>query len=214
MKFLQYDSPLMSGINKVVDIFWLSMLWFVCCLPIVTIGASTTALYYTAVKSLKKNRAYVTKTFFHAFRLNFFPAMGLWLIFLVGIGLLYCSFLLTSAIEDNSFRFFVSCVYLFLGFLVLGTGCYAFPVLSRCSMGIGANLHFCAGLMVKHFPYTLVMSFVVIITVTVMWYVPLSVFCLPAICSVVYSIFMEKILVKYTPEEEAGAWYLEHQKII
>ena len=65
MSFMEYDSPIMAGIGKVIDIIWLSTLWFICCLPIVTIGASTTALYYTSVKDhSEKTEDIVTKTFF------------------------------------------------------------------------------------------------------------------------------------------------------
>lgn len=42
------------------------------------------------------------------------------------------------------------------------------------------------------------------------WMVPLLVFCLPAVGSMAYSFFMEKILLRYTPREEAeGTWYGE-----
>ena len=60
MRFMEYDSPIMCGIGKVMDILWLSTLWFLCCLPVVTIGASTTALYYTSVKAI---RGYVVCSF-------------------------------------------------------------------------------------------------------------------------------------------------------
>lgn len=206
---IQYDSPLMAGINKVVDIFWLSILFAVCCLPIVTIGASISALYYTTVKSLRRNREYVTKTFFHAFRMNLVPSLGMWLFFGGMAVLFYCGFVFAAAIEDSSFRFFVFCVYLFLAFLALGTACYAFPVLSRCSMRCGEILRFSVGLMVKHFPYTLLLSLIALFCVFGIWYFPLFLFCLPSVGSLCYSWFMERILVRYTPESNKESWYME-----
>lgn len=211
MNFMRYDSPVTAGINKVVDILWLSTLWFVCCIPIVTVGAATTALYYTSVKSLRRNREYIAKTFFHSFRLNLIPATLLWIVFLAGAGLLWCGFLMTGAISDEGLRFFMSCVYLFLSVIVLGTGCYAFPVLSRCTIKTFANLQFSAGLMVKHFPSTLVMMGIVIVCLAVMWQIPLFVFCLPAAGSLFYSCLMEKILIRYTPETSSDVWYMERQ---
>ena len=47
-RFFNYDSPLFSSINKIVDCVFLSLLWFVFSIPIVTMGASTSALYYVA----------------------------------------------------------------------------------------------------------------------------------------------------------------------
>ena len=43
------DNPVFTALGKVVDCAWLSILWLLCCLPVVTIGVSSTAMYYTAV---------------------------------------------------------------------------------------------------------------------------------------------------------------------
>lgn len=42
----KYDSPFVQICNKIVDCICLSVLWLVTSLPVLTIGASTTALYY------------------------------------------------------------------------------------------------------------------------------------------------------------------------
>lgn len=206
MSFMEYDSPLTSIINKTVDMIILSALWFVCCLPIVTIGASTTALYYSTVKSIRKNRGYAVKNFFHSFRTNFLPATFLGLIFTVLAAVLYVCFVFANAIEDSNFRFFMITVYMFMGFVILGIACFAFPVLSRCSMKCGQIMSFSFGLLVKHFPFALVMVLIVAAAVCVMWCVPLFVFCVPTIATMLFSLPTEKILRKYTPESEKG-WY-------
>ncbi|NBH74074.1 DUF624 domain-containing protein [Clostridiaceae bacterium] len=43
---LEIDGPVMQLITKTVYAVWLNILWFVCCLPVFTVGASTTALFY------------------------------------------------------------------------------------------------------------------------------------------------------------------------
>lgn len=48
-----------------------NILWVLCSIPFLTIGASTTALYYSVVKSLRRDGAPLTRSFFHAFRENF-----------------------------------------------------------------------------------------------------------------------------------------------
>lgn len=70
-------------------------------------------------------------------------------------------------------------------------------------------LRFSAGLMVKHFPYTLLMVLTVVLCAVVMWYIPLSAFCLPVVGTLLFSVFMEKILIRYTPETEKCGWYAE-----
>ena len=53
MKFLSYDSPFGQLMMKLCYSCCLNILWFLCCIPIVTIGASTTALYYTSLKIVR-----------------------------------------------------------------------------------------------------------------------------------------------------------------
>lgn len=63
---------------------YLNVLWFLCCLPVVTAGASTTALFYVTLKLAKDEEGNVTQSFFRAFRQNFRKATMIWLILLAG----------------------------------------------------------------------------------------------------------------------------------
>ena len=67
MKFLNLDSPLMQGLGKMADLMWLNVLTLICCLPIVTIGASLTAMNYMALKIARNEECYITRGFFKSF---------------------------------------------------------------------------------------------------------------------------------------------------
>ena len=84
-----YDNKLMQGLDKFFNVCYLSIVWLLACIPIVTIGAANTALYYTANKVLKHNRGYVWKDFWGAFRANFKQSTIVWLVTL-GLTLLMC----------------------------------------------------------------------------------------------------------------------------
>ena len=56
---LNPDNPVMNFITRVVYAVWLNILWFVCSIPIVTAGASTTALFYVTLKMVKNEEKYV-----------------------------------------------------------------------------------------------------------------------------------------------------------
>ena len=47
---LNYDNKILSIVNVAVDMLILGIFWFVTSIPLVTIGASTTAVYYTVNK--------------------------------------------------------------------------------------------------------------------------------------------------------------------
>ena len=51
--FFNPDNAVMQFITKVVYSVYLNILWFICCIPIVTAGASTTALFYVTLKMVK-----------------------------------------------------------------------------------------------------------------------------------------------------------------
>ena len=74
-----FGGSFVGTVEKIFDIMALGFLWILCSLPVITIGASTTALYYAMVKSVKNNDGYVTKEFFRSFKLNFIPATILWM---------------------------------------------------------------------------------------------------------------------------------------
>ena len=74
------DSRLMKVLGKIFDIGYLSIVFIIFSLPVVTIGASLTALYYAVVKVIRRDRGYVFQEFFRSFKLNFVKATILWLI--------------------------------------------------------------------------------------------------------------------------------------
>lgn len=87
MSFLSYDSKFGQFFVKFFHSCYLNLLWFVCSLPLFTVGASTTALYYVTLKIAKGEETSVTRMFFRSFRENFRQSTVLWLILLV-LGLL------------------------------------------------------------------------------------------------------------------------------
>lgn len=86
MKFFSYESKFSQLMLKLCSVCYLNLLWFICSLPIVTIGASTTALYYCCLKIVRDQDNHIGAMFFRAFRDNFKQATVLWLI-LLGAGL-------------------------------------------------------------------------------------------------------------------------------
>ena len=83
MRFLSYDSKFGRFFLKLSYACCLNFMWFICCLPVFTIGAATTALYYTSFKIAKDEGSFITTMFFRSFRQNFKQATVIWMIMLV-----------------------------------------------------------------------------------------------------------------------------------
>lgn len=155
------DNPVWKYLGRIWDAVWLTILWAVFCLPVITIGASTTALMYVALKIMKDEEGNVTRQFVDTFKLNFKQATIVWLIVAL-IGVVLGVNLWFYYQVDNSFGkifFIVLLVFTYVFLMVLH---YIFAVLARFDNTV-RNLFALSFLMsVKNFGWTLLM-----ITVTV-----------------------------------------------
>ena len=102
MRFFSYDSKFGQIFLKLSYGCCLNVIWFICCLPIVTIGASTTALYYTSFKIAKDEGSYITTMFFRSFRQNFKQATVIWLIMLAAGALIVGDAILLYRLRASS----------------------------------------------------------------------------------------------------------------
>lgn len=81
-KLLDLNSPFMRALSRMADLVILSFFWLVCCLPVFTIGPSSAALCFVAMKLARKEEIRVVPTFFQSFKVNFKQGIVLNLIFL------------------------------------------------------------------------------------------------------------------------------------
>ena len=84
------DSPVIAFLNKLTDLVLLNVLWIICSISVITIGASVTAMYYVSITSIRCGDGYVVRRFFKSFRENFRRVTPVWLLMLL------CSILLAG----------------------------------------------------------------------------------------------------------------------
>ncbi len=87
-RLFDIDSPLMGFLIKTFDCVCLSLLWLVFSLPVITIGASSAAMYAAAHRCLQKDEGHLLPTFWAAFRENFRRSTLCWLIVLAILAVL------------------------------------------------------------------------------------------------------------------------------
>lgn len=84
MKKTNTDAPFFLLMGKIGDLVFANVLWLVCCIPVVTAGASTLGLF-TVVNKLAAREDYTVRTdFFKAFKRDFKQSTALWLVVLLG----------------------------------------------------------------------------------------------------------------------------------
>ena len=156
-KIFDYNNNFFAGISKVSDTIILNFLFVICSIPIVTIGASTTALYCVSMKSTRDEDVYAVKEFFKQFKQNFKESTIIWLILLlvasfIGLDFYMCS-LMSNDILSTAFKFIFTLISIVIGFIVV----YVFPLGARFENSIKNTLMNAVLMSIKHLPYTLIM---------------------------------------------------------
>lgn len=77
------DNIIVRLLTRVFDLVLLNILWLLCSVPIITIGASTTALYATMMKVVANEEGYIIRDFFENFRNNFRQSTSVWVILVI-----------------------------------------------------------------------------------------------------------------------------------
>ena len=128
-----YDNPVWRFIGKLGDLIILNVLWLITSIPIVTIGASTTALYYVTLKLVRDEDGYTIRSFFKSFKENFKQSTIIWLIMLA-VGLLIgfdLYFFIYMQTDPSKLRSIMVAVFGSLGLVYLCILTYVFPLQSR-----------------------------------------------------------------------------------
>lgn len=134
-RMFNYENPVWQFMNRVADILILNIMAIIFSLPIFTIGASWTALYYTMVKMVRKEETYVWKEFWHSFKSNFKQATVIWLILLVFISFIsldiYLWFVNVSNGNPDVLPKALKVTTIVVAVIVLIELLYVFPILSH-----------------------------------------------------------------------------------
>lgn len=164
------DSPFMNFLGKVCDLLILNILALVCSIPIVTAGASVTAVYYICYKMIKNEEGYIAKGFFKAFKENFRQATAIWLIQCVIFLILVMDF---RIIVNSGLHFpkpfvitIIACSIIFLlGML------FALPLQARFENTVKNTIKNSFLMFFSHLPTTLLLVAIAVLPFVMMYFV-------------------------------------------
>lgn len=158
--FLNIDSPFYRALAKISNYMILGFLWLLGCIPIITIGASCTALYAAHHKVIKNGNGYIWHTFWEQFRSNFKQATLLWLIMLLIAGLLAADFYVLYIMQVAGNSKTVLTIFLILAGLCVMWMQYWFPYISHIDDPIKTVLKNTLIICFAHFPQSLLITLV------------------------------------------------------
>ncbi len=156
MKFFNLDSPLMQALNKLADLMWLNILTMLCCIPVITVGPSLTAMHYMALKIVRNEEGYITRGFFKSLRENFKQGVAIWLIQLFVILMLVGDFMII-AYSGLEFSQFLQVVLLAIAIMVYFISMFLYPVLAKFENTVLHTIRNALFVGVLQFPKTVLM---------------------------------------------------------
>lgn len=200
--FFDPEKGIWAWLSTMVDVCGLSIVWIFLCLPVVTIGPATAALYYTVVKCVRPRESGAFGCYFRAFWKDLKPGSLATLAVLPGVFLLVLGYDTVrwygTSLGGTAYVLYVA--YYFALLLPLGMLCWLFPLLGRFDWRLKALFRTAFQLTVAHLPSTVV---VVLLTAQT------AVFCIerwwpvlfmPAVAMLLASLFFERVFQKYVPE--------------
>ena len=180
-----------------------TILWMIGCIPVVTIGTSTAAFYYTMVKSVRKDVGYVHSEFWRGYKLNFKKGVAA-TVLLLALGILLgveLWLVLENGVEVSRIWYTLSGLLIVLLLLI---GLYLFPVMSRFDMKLGKLCMLAFVMSIRFWYITLALAAGLAVTVLAQFYLlPIPLILLtPGLWCYASSFLVEKAMKAYMPKPE------------
>lgn len=168
MNIFNLDSPVMQALGKVADLMWLNILTMICCIPIITIGPSLTAMHYMALKIVRNEECYITRGFFKSFKENFFQGM------IIGVLTLFITLLLVGDFvllrnPELGFGKFLQIMITIIAVLFTFTVLYVYPVLAKFANTTWRTIKNAFLMSIMQFPKTLLMIEIWALPLLLLW---------------------------------------------
>ena len=207
MNWLAPDSKFMRAWSNLVDGVWINILMLVTSIPIITIGASTSALSYVTLKMVRGEDPYIWQNFWKSFRQNFKQGTLIWIFSILVFIFLGMDFYIINSQNTTLFaviRILLWCVCL----IALSVFLYVFPIISHFVCSTTQALKNAVFMTFGPLPYTLVMLVIAGLILylcacsvkTFALVVVISGICGFSVVAFIYSILFDRIFKKYEPE--------------
>lgn len=201
------NSKIYHLMSKVAECMILSLLWIVFSLPVITCGAATSALYYCAVKVIRKDEGSALKNFWSAFKTDLRQSI---LVMLLTFAVIFLVSTVGAAVyaatpqADVLKKIYIGYI-IFFSFGIAWLH-YIFSYIARFEAPFKTALKNSILICLMNLPSSLSMAilFTVMILVLIMT-APgsgVALFLLPALYALVTSFLLEKIYRKYISAQE------------
>lgn len=160
------DSPFMQALSKIADLMLLNVLTLVCCIPVVTAGASLTAMHYVVLKMVRGEECYLVRNFFKSFKKNFRQATIIWLLLLLTLFVIYVDYLIIRN-SGMAIPAFVQVVIGVVAIMVVFASMFLFPLLAKFENPVRRTIINAFMASIKELPRTILMIILYLVPVAI-----------------------------------------------
>lgn len=202
----RWDSPIMVFLRGVLDYIFLSLLWLVFSLPVMTLGASTGALYHTTRKYLMGGQGSLYRTFWNSFRSNFKQTTALWLLLAVIAIVMWQDIRIMRAIGNTFWSIALQAVFWLVSALLVIIFIYGIPSITRFENTLSKIIKNSILLGIRHFANTLFFLLISAAGIFAAWLLPVLIIIMPALIMAFWSKRLDRIFSLYAfPGQAEGA---------
>ncbi len=196
------DNSLMITIGQITDCIFLSLFWLLGCVPVITAGASTAALYDAVFHGFRRGDRHCWSRFGRSFRQNLKPGVIPTAISLASAVLMIrVGVFFWNGAVLGSFSWGVFSGVAFLLTVILGIGSLLFPMMSRFENTTVQLLGNTVRLGLANLPRTLCLGILNGGTIFLCARFVVPLFFLPGLTSLLSTLFLEPIFRPFMPEE-------------
>ena len=202
--FFDPNGKLMELLWKPIHIMFLNLLWVLFSLPLVTAGASTTALYSVLIKMRNGKEGKLFRNFYDAFRLNFRQSTILWLIFAFA-AIVFTTDIVYFVNMGGFAGTFFAMIFLGLDVALLLMSIYTFALQAVFDNSIATTAKSALLLSFRHLGWTIILLAIHLGTAILTWlYWPLIGWFVFGTAAFVNAWIFDRIFKRYIPAENAA----------
>jgi uncharacterized membrane protein YesL len=151
------DGKFFEAMSRVADLVILNLLFLLCSIPILTMGAAVTAMYDVTKQMAENRESYIVRSFFHSFRENLKASTKLWLILLFILLILITDMNLchqfASGMTEKLIEIIILLPIILVKFMIL----YSLTLQSTFENTIGQTLKNALLISLAHAPWSILM---------------------------------------------------------
>ena len=124
------DNRFFRFVAKLTNLILLNILWIIFSIPIITMGTSTSAVYYVTLKMVKNEEGYIIKSFWKAFKQNLKQGIIIEVILLV-VGIIIYADIRYFLLKVNIFSYLFIPILILVAMIYIFSFIFIFPMIAK-----------------------------------------------------------------------------------